>query len=145
MVWIYGGAFLQGESSIYNASGIITKSVIRVSAIIHSRCAAVSFPSPMPQGTPVVYVSINYRIGPFGFPQGNEADQRGAVNLGLKDQLAGLQWVQKHISAFGGDPSKVSIQTTDLTASDCRYILGDDLRTECRCDIDWAPVPQLRP
>ncbi|KAI0742345.1 extracellular triacylglycerol lipase precursor [Daedaleopsis nitida] len=89
MVWIYGGAFLQGESSIYNASGIIAKSVVR--------------------GTPVVYVSINYRVGPFGFPQGDEADLRGAVNLGLKDQLAGLQWVQKHISAFGGDPSKVTI------------------------------------
>lgn len=56
----------------------------------------------------MVYVSVNYRIGPFGFPQGSEADQKGALNLGLKDQLAGLRWVQSHISAFGGDPTKVS-------------------------------------
>ena len=47
-------------------------------------------------------------MGPFGFPQGTEADTRGAVNLGLKDQLTGLQWVKNHISAFGGDPEKVS-------------------------------------
>ena len=54
-----------------------------------------------------MYVSINYRLGPLGFPQGVEAAQRGLLNLGLKDQLAGLEWVQNHISAFGGDPSKV--------------------------------------
>ena len=55
----------------------------------------------------MVYVSINYRVGPFGFPQGTEAGQLGAVNLGLRDQLAAISWVQKHISAFGGDPTKV--------------------------------------
>ena len=59
------------------------------------------------QGTPVVYVSINYRVGPFGFPQGAEAERLGALNLGLKDQLTALSWIQKHISAFGGDPNKV--------------------------------------
>ena len=59
------------------------------------------------QGTPVVYVSFNYRLGPFGFPQGTEAETRGALNLGLKDQLTALQWVKNHIGAFGGDPDKV--------------------------------------
>ena len=54
-----------------------------------------------------MYVSINYRLGPFGFPQGTEAGHLGAVNLGLRDQLAAISWVQKHISAFGGDPTKV--------------------------------------
>ena len=52
---------------------------------------------------------MNYRLGPFGFPQGTEADTRGAVNLGLKDQLTGLQWLKNHISAFGGDPEKVRL------------------------------------
>ena len=50
---------------------------------------------------------MNYRLGPFGFPQGTEAGQLGAVNFGLRDQLAAISWVQKHISAFGGDPTKV--------------------------------------
>ena len=54
-----------------------------------------------------MYVSVNYRLGPFGWPQGAEAAERGLLNLGLKDQLAGLKWVQKNIRAFGGDPNEV--------------------------------------
>lgn len=54
-----------------------------------------------------MYVSINYRVGPFGFPQGDEAAKRGSLNLGLKDQLVGLQWVQNYVGIFGGDPTKV--------------------------------------
>ena len=57
----------------------------------------------------MLYVSLNYRLGPFGFPQGHEAAQRGALNLGLKDQLAGLHWVQNNIVALGGDPHKVRL------------------------------------
>nr|VWO94947.1 Carboxylic ester hydrolase (EC [Ganoderma boninense] len=89
MLWIYGGGFLEGVSTVFNASEIIVQSVAR--------------------GTPVVYVSFNYRVGPFGFPQGSEADQLGVVNLGLKDQLAAISWVQKHIGAFGGDPTKITL------------------------------------
>ena len=42
------------------------------------------------KGTPVIYVNFNYRVGPLGFPQGSEAVQEGALNLGLKDQLTAL-------------------------------------------------------
>jgi hypothetical protein len=59
------------------------------------------------QGTPVIYVSFNYRLGPLGFPQGPEAAQRGVLNLGLRDQVLALEWVQENIGAFGGDPTKV--------------------------------------
>ena len=51
---------------------------------------------------------MNYRLGPFGFPQGEEAASRGALNLGLKDQLLALKWIQDNIRAFGGDPTKAS-------------------------------------
>jgi carboxylesterase type B len=61
----------------------------------------------MYQGTPVIYVNFNYRLGPLGFPQGREARNQGALNLGLKDQLAALKWVQLHIGTFGGDKDKV--------------------------------------
>ena len=61
------------------------------------------------QGTPIVYVSFNYRLGPLGFPQGLEAFERGVLNLGLRDQIACLEWVQLFIGAFGGDPSKVRL------------------------------------
>ena len=62
------------------------------------------------QGTPILYVSFNYRLGALGFPQGPEALERGALNLGLHDQRVALQWVQKNIASFGGDPSKVCRQ-----------------------------------
>lgn len=59
------------------------------------------------QGTPTIFASINYRLGPFGFPQGAEAESKGSLNLGLKDSLTALQWVQANIGAFGGDKDKV--------------------------------------
>ncbi len=59
------------------------------------------------QGTPIVFVSINYRIGPLGFPQGPEAVQRAVLNLGLHDQWAALEWVHNNIASFGADPRKV--------------------------------------
>lgn len=50
---------------------------------------------------------MNYRVGALGFPQGPEAVQRAALNLGLYDQWTALEWVQKNIASFGGDPCKV--------------------------------------
>lgn len=60
------------------------------------------------QGTPIIYVNFNYRLGPLGFPQGSRAAKDGILNLGLKDQLTALEWVQRNIHAFGGDAGKVS-------------------------------------
>ena len=63
------------------------------------------------KGTPMIYVSFNYRLGPLGFPQGQEAADKGALNIGLKDQLTALEWIQLNIGAFGGDKSKVSLSS----------------------------------
>ncbi|KZV67209.1 carotenoid ester lipase precursor [Peniophora sp. CONT] len=87
--WIYGGGFEDGASSAFNGSVIVERS--------------------LELGQPVVYVSVNYRVSALGFPGGVEAQQAGVGNLGLQDQRLGLRWVQKYISAFGGDPSKVII------------------------------------
>jgi para-nitrobenzyl esterase len=59
----------------------------------------------------VVLVSINYRLGVFGFLSHPELDEPGkpSGNQGLWDQVAALQWVQKNVAKFGGDPSKVTI------------------------------------
>ncbi|OBZ70762.1 Lipase 2 [Grifola frondosa] len=89
MAFIYGGGFAEGNTSVYNATVLIGQSVAR--------------------GTPVIYVNFNYRLGPFGFPQGDESASRGALNLGLKDQIAALEWIQTNIGTFGGDPSKVTV------------------------------------
>lgn len=61
-----------------------------------------------PKNTPTIFASLNYRVGPFGFPQGIEAEARGALNLGAKDVQAALEWIQANIGAFGGDKTKVS-------------------------------------
>ncbi|KAJ3572252.1 hypothetical protein NPX13_g5112 [Xylaria arbuscula] len=61
------------------------------------------------QGKPFIFVSVNYRVGGFGFMPGKEVLADGAANLGLLDQRMGLEWVQDNIAAFGGDPTKVTI------------------------------------
>ncbi|KAF8883776.1 carotenoid ester lipase precursor [Gymnopilus junonius] len=60
-------------------------------------------------GNPVIYVSINYRVTGFGFLASQEVKDAGVGNLGLQDQRQALRWVQKYITQFGGDPSKVTI------------------------------------
>ncbi|KAF8645416.1 hypothetical protein AX16_007831 [Volvariella volvacea WC 439] len=89
VAWIYGGAFLTGGTSIHDGVPIVSRSV--------------------DLGTPVVYVSMNYRVSAFGFLAGKEVKEAGIGNLGLQDQRQALRWIQKYISAFGGDPRKVTI------------------------------------
>ncbi|UHG94432.1 carboxylesterase/lipase family protein [Spirosoma oryzicola] len=89
LVWIYGGGFSFGATSepSYSGENLAKKGV--------------------------VLVSIAYRVGPLGFlahPElSNETAQHVSGNYGLLDMIAGLQWVQKNIAAFGGDPGKVTI------------------------------------
>ncbi|KIK74538.1 hypothetical protein PAXRUDRAFT_19776 [Paxillus rubicundulus Ve08.2h10] len=89
VVWIYGGAFQEGATSIYNGTVIVDK--------------AISL------GVPAIYVSMNYRVNAFGFLASQEVKDAGVGNLGLRDQRLALYWVQKYICAFGGDPTKVTI------------------------------------
>ncbi|KAJ6462098.1 sterol esterase, partial [Mycena sanguinolenta] len=58
-------------------------------------------------GEPVIIVAPNYRLNAFGFLSGKEASAAGITNLGMRDQIFALEWVQKYISAFGGDPDRV--------------------------------------
>ncbi len=60
----------------------------------------------------VVLVSVNYRVNIFGFmahPELSAEDPAAATNFGLLDQKAGLEWVQRNIASFGGDPDNVTI------------------------------------
>ncbi|KAF6745461.1 triacylglycerol lipase 3 [Ephemerocybe angulata] len=89
LFWTYGGGFALGSSRLFDAKDLVARSIER--------------------GTPLIYVNYNYRLGPLGFPQGKEAGDVGALNLGLRDQLAALEWVQANIHAFGGDKNEVTI------------------------------------
>ncbi|KAG2017587.1 carotenoid ester lipase [Coprinopsis cinerea AmutBmut pab1-1] len=57
----------------------------------------------------VVVVQIQYRVGLFGFLAGKKVKEGGVLNAGLLDQQFALQWVQRHIHKFGGDPRQVTI------------------------------------
>ena len=89
MVWIYGGGFVAGTTSEARQDGTHLAQ----------------------QG--VVVVSMNYRLGIFGFlvhPElAKESGRDAAGNYGLLDQLAALKWVHENIAAFGGDPGNVTI------------------------------------
>lgn len=60
-------------------------------------------------GKPIIAASIAYRLGPFGFLNGNDVAAAGATNLGLKDQRLALHWINENIGAFGGDKERVTI------------------------------------
>ncbi|KAF7366927.1 Carboxylic ester hydrolase [Mycena sanguinolenta] len=91
LVWIYGGGFATGYSSITDADG---------SVLVNQSIAL---------GTPLVYVSLNYRLNVMGFLAGKEVKEAGVGNLGLQDQREALRWVQRYITQFGGDPTKVTL------------------------------------
>jgi para-nitrobenzyl esterase len=89
MVWIYGGGFTGGSSASPNTSGV-------------------GFAK---QG--VVLVAMNYRVGRFGFfafpALSTERPNESKGNYAYMDQIAALQWVKRHIGAFGGNPNNVTI------------------------------------
>ncbi|MEU0495285.1 carboxylesterase/lipase family protein [Mycobacterium sp. NPDC006124] len=85
MVWIHGGAFVNGSSGIYDSRWLTTRG-------------------------DVVVVTLNYRLGALGFLAHPGLGPPGAVgNYGLQDQQAALRWVRDNIANFGGDPDAVTI------------------------------------
>lgn len=89
MVWIHGGGFTRGAGSTptYNGENFAAKGV--------------------------VLVTINYRLGVFGFlalPELTaESTHHSSGEYGMLDQIAALEWVKKNISKFGGDPKRVTV------------------------------------
>lgn len=65
---------------------------------------------------PFVAVSMQYRIGIFGGFNNDLTQKEGLLNLGLKDMYVALEWVQKNIAAFGGDPDDVTIMGLSAAA-----------------------------
>lgn len=57
----------------------------------------------------MIYVALNYRLGAFGWLSGPTFQENGTPNAGLYDQRFALEWVQEHISKFGGDPDRVTV------------------------------------
>ncbi|CAF3396204.1 unnamed protein product [Rotaria socialis] len=96
-VWIHGGSFIAGAGILYNATPFVS---IGIRNLI-----------------PVVVVTINYRLGLLGF-LADEAlyDERSGIdnrsttgNYGILDQMIALDWIEKNIQGFGGDPKQITI------------------------------------
>lgn len=89
LVFLYGGAFTAGSSASpgYRGSALVRRG-------------------------PVVYVSLNYRLGPLGFMDFRRFSRPGRpfdANTGLADQVAALTWIRDNIAGFGGDPGNVTV------------------------------------
>jgi para-nitrobenzyl esterase len=85
MVWIHGGAFINGSSGLYDSRWLASRG-------------------------DVIVVTLNYRLGALGFLAHPSLGAPGAVgNYGLADQQAALRWVRDNIANFGGDPDAVTI------------------------------------
>ena len=88
-VWIYGGGYTEGSGAVdvYNGEGLARKGLVTV--------------------------TINYRVGAFGFlahPELTaESGYNASGNYGILDALAALKWIQVNIASFGGDPGNVTI------------------------------------
>ncbi len=69
------------------------------------------FPLVTEEKAQIIVVSINYRLGALGYLDLHEllGEEYGDGNLGMYDQLLALEWVHKNISAFGGDPARITI------------------------------------
>ncbi|KAL9088194.1 MAG: hypothetical protein Q9165_006321 [Trypethelium subeluteriae] len=91
LIWIYGGGLYTGSTADqqYNLSGIV-------------QTAAAA-------GSPLIAVSMNYRLGVWGFLQSPQILAEGSSNAGLLDQRLAMRWVQENIAAFGGDPNRVTV------------------------------------
>ena len=79
----------------------------------------------------VVVVTINYRMGVFGFlahPElTKESDRNASGNYALLDQIAALEWVKKNIAAFGGDPKRVTIFGESAGSWSVNYMMATPL------------------
>jgi para-nitrobenzyl esterase len=102
--WIYGGALTTGSSrdALYNGARLADQGV--------------------------VFVSINYRVGVFGYLAHPELSRESSLgisgNYGLLDQIQALQWVHDNIGAFGGDPSNVTIAGESAGALSVMYLMA---------------------
>jgi len=103
MVWIHGGGFTGGAGSIpwYDGSALVRRG-------------------------DVVVVTINYRLGAFGWLdlEGIDPDFAGSGNAGLLDQVAALQWVADNIAYFGGDPGRVTLFGESAGAMSVATLMG---------------------
>jgi para-nitrobenzyl esterase len=98
LVWIHGGAFVGGAASLYRLDRLA-------------------------KGMDAVVVSVNYRLGVFGFMAPPAGTSGAGHVLGLEDQRLAMRWVNANIAAFGGDPENITLAGESAgAASVCMHL-----------------------
>ncbi|VVT54505.1 uncharacterized protein SAPINGB_P004109 [Magnusiomyces paraingens] len=88
MVWVYGGAFQFGSTMLYPGDRFIQDSV--------------------ELNEPVIYVSLSYRVGPWGFLGGYGIGAENSTNAAMWDLINGFKWIKENIEAFNGDKNRIT-------------------------------------
>jgi para-nitrobenzyl esterase len=101
LVWIHGGAFVMGAGSALAYGG-----------------------AALARAGDAVVVTLNYRLGALGFLSLQDLAPGFDSNLGLRDQLAALEWVRDNVAAFGGDPANVTVFGESAGAMSVGALLG---------------------
>ena len=89
LVWIFGGGYTANDKTSLNPAGLVDRGIAN--------------------GKEYIFVAMNYRLGAFGWLAGPTLQSDGTANAGLYDQRLALEWIQKHIKSFGGDPKRVTL------------------------------------
>ena len=105
LLWIYGGGFTSGGTSVplYDGTELASRGI--------------------------VFVSVNYRVGIYGFLAHPELTREAGTsgNYALLDQIAGLEWIKRNIAAFGGDPGQVTIMGQSAGAASVHALIASPL------------------
>lgn len=102
-------AFIHGGGACFSA---LKKCQLAHGALGYDLGSAESYPgfSAVNQSNGnMIWVSLQYRLSAYGFLSSEEIRENGNANTGLLDQRSALEWIQRHIAAFGGDPTRVTI------------------------------------
>lgn len=107
ILYIFGGAYQFGSTQLYPGNKFIKES--------------------MKMDQPVIFVAINYRMGPWGFLGGKGILNEGSSNAGLLDQRRAMEWVSDNIEAFGGNPNKITVMGESAGAiSIAHHLVAND-------------------
>lgn len=89
VIWLYGGGVVKGSSTDnhFDPTNLLKLSIF--------------------DKQPIIYAAINYRMNIFGFARLPLLEQQKSMNIGIRDQRAGFQWIKDNIHAFGGDPERL--------------------------------------
>lgn len=102
LVWLHGGAFVGGAASLYRLDRLA-------------------------KGMDAVVVSVNYRLGVFGFMAPPAGSSGAGHVLGLEDQRLALKWIKANVASFGGDPENITLAGESAgAASVCMQLMAPE-------------------